>query len=43
MARDRGAALSLPVLLLVVALVPGSLAAQSTGTTTGDLKGRVTD
>jgi hypothetical protein len=43
MARVRRAVLSLPALLLLVALVPTPLAAQSTGTTTGDLNGRVTD
>jgi hypothetical protein len=43
MARDRGAVLSLRALLLLAALVPASLDAQSTGTTTGDLRGRVTD
>src|SRR5512143_244533 len=43
MARDRRPVSSLSVLLLLVALLPAPLAAQSTGTTTGDLRGRVTD
>jgi hypothetical protein len=43
MARVRKAVLSLLALLLLVALVSAPLAAQSTGTTTGDIKGRVTD
>ncbi|MDL1951726.1 hypothetical protein FBQ97_18210, partial [Acidobacteria bacterium ACD] len=42
MARFRKAVLSAFLVMLAV-LTPAPLAAQSTGTTTGDLKGRVTD
>ncbi len=43
MAQARRAVASLAALLLLAALLPTPAASQSTGTTTGDLKGRVSD
>ncbi len=43
MAPDRIGALRLAAMMLFVTMLAGPLVAQSTGTTTGDVAGRITD